>query len=85
VSRERVRHRPSPDVALKQIDQSLDAVAECGYYSYMACGRKVRYRNKATAMRVAKKRIADGVPYLRVYYCPHCGGWHLTKKESWEA
>ncbi len=20
---------------------------------------------------------ADGPP-IRIYYCPHCGGWHLT-------
>lgn len=85
MSRRDTRHRPSLGVALRRIDRGLDAVAECGYGSYMACGRKTRYGNRANAMRVARRRMAMGVPYLRVYHCPYCGGWHLTKRESWEA
>ena len=85
MSRKRVRRRPDPVLTLRRTDKSLDAVAESGFESYLACRRKTRYRNKTTALRVARKRMAMGVPYLRVYHCPYCNGWHLTKLESWEA
>lgn len=30
------------------------------------------------------RHMRHGRPeHLRAYPCPDCGGWHLTKKESW--
>ncbi len=42
--------------------------------------KKVRYRDEFEAAKEAK-RCADirGVP-LRVYPCPECRGYHLTKR-----
>lgn len=35
----------------------------------------------AAAIRCSAKR---GVP-LRVYECPSCHGWHLTRRKAWVA
>lgn len=42
---------------------------------YSLCGRKYRYPNEAAAKAIRKRKSAR----LRVYACPRCGGWHLTK------
>lgn len=45
-----------------------------------SCHMKHRYFDEISAVIVANKRAARGAPPLRAYACPHCGGWHLTKK-----
>lgn len=46
------------------------------------CQPKVRYKLEAHALRVASLRLRSGVPYLRVYLCPWCKGFHLTSQEG---
>lgn len=50
----------------------------------MRCGlphHKVRYPNQAAAELKAKKRMGEVIGLaLRVYRCPICLGWHLTKR-----
>jgi hypothetical protein len=41
---------------------------------------KRRYFTEIDALVMAAKRVACGAPGLRAYQCPHCSGWHLTKK-----
>ena len=46
----------------------------------MDCGKK-RYATKYEAERVAAhQKLENRAPNLRVYRCPDCGGWHLTKQ-----
>ena len=42
---------------------------------WWACGRKRRYPTKAKENKVARKQGLR----LRVYVCPICGSYHLTK------
>ena len=44
------------------------------------CARKILYDNEADARKAVRHRMAgdDGAPFLRVYRCPWCAGWHLT-------
>jgi len=42
---------------------------------YRMCERKQRYRSESEATKVGRRR---GVR-LRVYCCPLCDGYHLTK------
>jgi len=47
------------------------------------CNGKKRYRDKREAMRFSHMRQSSAnepAEYLRVYECPRCWGWHLTKK-----
>jgi hypothetical protein len=47
------------------------------------CETKARYSCKADAISVAAgamKRKRNRPKMLRAYECPHCSGWHLTKK-----
>lgn len=46
----------------------------------MTCDRKLRYKSRIYAMCVAIHRVHEGSPPLRVYRCPQCGKWHLTKR-----
>jgi hypothetical protein len=48
------------------------------------CG-KVRYTNERTAIRKAILSSRHAALALRVYRCPGCKGWHLTKKPTWMA
>lgn len=43
---------------------------------HSSCLKKARYRSENKAKTVAKRL---SIP-LRVYACPHCFGWHLTKR-----
>lgn len=53
---------------------TLDLAAARG-----SCLKKSRYSTEGLAERVAAKaKKARGVE-LRVYYCPTCYGYHLTK------
>jgi len=45
-----------------------------------SCHMKHRYFDEISALIVANKRAGYGAPPLRAYQCPHCRGWHLTKK-----
>ncbi len=41
---------------------------------------KVAYENRTTAERFKKKRLRDNPTLdLRVYRCPDCGMYHLTR------
>lgn len=44
-----------------------------------ACRRKRRYRDRDEAIYSRQHRQAAGAPKLRVYACPCCRGFHLTK------
>ena len=44
------------------------------------CQNKARYKTKLKALLVANYRVGKGTDYLRVYRCPFCQGYHLTKK-----
>lgn len=44
------------------------------------CFSKKRYSTEAYANRVAREAKAVRGVDLRVYKCPHCLWWHLTKK-----
>lgn len=48
------------------------------------CG-KVRYTSERTAIRKAIASSRHAGLALRVYRCPDCKGWHLTKKPKWTA
>lgn len=46
------------------------------------CGRKARYPSAKVARRYAERAVeARGTP-LRVYWCPTCNGFHLTKDRA---
>jgi len=47
-----------------------------------SCNTKVRYEDRESAVRVAKRREAAWGSPLRVYACGICTGWHLTKSEA---
>lgn len=46
----------------------------------MTCELKRRYPDQPTALAFAAHRDDRGVPYLTVYRCPDCAGWHLTRR-----
>lgn len=50
----------------------------------MTCVRKQVYKSESHALVVASLRLRDeyGPTQLRVYKCPDCGKWHLTKREG---
>lgn len=43
---------------------------------------KIRYRDSKDAKKARRDRESKGAPNLRVYRCPHCGGWHLTSQRK---
>jgi hypothetical protein len=44
------------------------------------CLHKKPYNTAAKAEQALVRRLASGVPFLRVYRCPDCRAWHLTHK-----
>jgi hypothetical protein len=46
------------------------------------CLNKTAYGSRAQARRMRRRLKGEGVTELRVYSCPHCGAWHLTKQEE---
>ena len=50
----------------------------------LACDGKRAYRTFSKALVSANGRLRDGVPYLRVYHCPHCDLYHLTSQREAE-
>lgn len=47
-----------------------------------ACGKR-RYSTPQEALNVASHRVGyrgTRTRLLRVYHCPACNGWHLTKQ-----
>jgi len=44
------------------------------------CIKKKRYSTEDFADTVIKKVLQERGTQLHRYYCPHCFGWHLTKK-----
>lgn len=46
------------------------------------CLSKVRFSNENRAGRcIDRIKTKRKAPPLGTYLCPHCGGWHLTKRE----
>lgn len=43
------------------------------------CRKKGRYRDDTEAKRVRRCCERSRGEPLRVYECPRCGGWHLTR------
>lgn len=46
------------------------------------CGKR-RHPTQIAAIAAALRLSRFNRP-LRVYQCPDCGGWHLTKKPTWK-
>lgn len=46
----------------------------------MACA-KVRYYTRAEAKRSIRQARGRGAGYLREYWCPSCGFYHMTSKK----
>lgn len=44
------------------------------------CTGKTRYRDHAEATRIRQRREREAGHGLRVYDCPFCQGFHLTKQ-----
>lgn len=52
-----------------------------GRYSVVhGCKNKRRYHSEALAEQVAKRATRQRGLALRVYQCPLCQGWHITKR-----
>ena len=52
-------------------------------WKHRQCGRKVRHSSFATAMKVLAKRIAKfNDPYLAVYACDLCEGFHIGHQHT---
>lgn len=50
---------------------------------HQMCLRKVRHETQAEANEAIRKAQAErGVSFMRSYRCPHCNGWHLTKRSA---
>lgn len=45
------------------------------------CGSKNVY-DKRGAETVRNQRWQDDHVRLRIYHCPKCGGWHVTRKNA---
>lgn len=61
-------------IAFKQIEGKPLTDQEKG------CKSKSHYPNRQTAERYAEKVFKTRQVQLRVYNCPHCHKWHLTKR-----
>jgi DNA-directed RNA polymerase subunit RPC12/RpoP len=50
----------------------------------MRCPQKRKFPSNEAAVRFAAKIVCrkknTKTAYLRIYECPHCGSWHLTKQ-----
>lgn len=46
------------------------------------CSGKRRHKTQTSAIAAALRLSRRGHP-LRVYRCPTCGDWHLTKRPTW--
>lgn len=53
------------------------------YSVVYGCKRKVRYGTERKALSVADRRWKKARVELRVYPCPLCQGFHLTKTKNW--
>lgn len=47
--------------------------------AYKMCTRKRRYHSRLDAELNASRLVSDNGLMLRVYKCPLCHGWHLSK------
>lgn len=48
-----------------------------------SCTAKRRFRSEFEAQRAAElQMLMQPTLELRVYHCPECGGWHLTRSLS---
>lgn len=48
--------------------------------SVPGCTGKAKYESKLRALGVAQAASRKSGDALRTYECPHCKGWHLTKR-----
>jgi len=49
------------------------------------CSRKSRYDTLGRAEKYIDRQIKDDPElYLRVYFCPICSGFHLTKQKNYK-
>ncbi len=46
------------------------------------CLGKIRYRSEKDPSLARRKIRRHRDTVLRVYECPHCGGWHLTSQKK---
>ena len=49
---------------------------------YRQCGKKRRYRSEHDARLSANNGMTKRGTPLRVYRCPICNGWHITKRNA---
>ena len=45
-----------------------------------SCLKKNRYETKEMAIKIKRKSYRERRHKLRVYFCEHCNGWHVTKQ-----
>ena len=45
-----------------------------------SCLKKNRYETKEGARFIQRKAYRERMHKLRVYFCEHCNGWHVTKR-----
>lgn len=60
--------------------ERVQAAAKRGDDFINGCASKKRYSEEKLARRVAEACKKDRGVRLRVYWCAHCGGYHLTKQ-----
>ena len=49
----------------------------------LPCHSKRKYKTEGDAAVSASRAMHNGrASYLRVYRCPHCGNYHLTKQRA---
>lgn len=51
-------------------------------HMYKMCLRKVRFRDEKIALKVARDKEKEYNCKNNVYFCPLCGGWHITTVKS---
>lgn len=75
--------RTRPVSSIKS-DKDVKAKKQPGKAVYHQCLKKHRYRSEHDARLAANNAETKRGTRLRVYQCPLCGGWHITRKYAAE-
>jgi hypothetical protein len=77
-------HQRSPRHAVEGIAGAGQVGVDAIRTQDRECFSKHRYATQLEADVVRNKRTDVGGRHLRVYACPHCAGYHLTKARVYE-